>query len=293
MSEAAAYMPDTDVLRATVQERISAASGAAGAKPGAGAGTGAGIGADRRARRTPWIVRGIRLGGVPAGIAAAAFGTAVAVAVGVTVTRGGGTPPQVSQQAGGATVAAGGNAARPGSSERAVTGSPQAATQPNSTTDHLPSNSPSATPSAHASSASPVTTATSSSGSIVTASGKVVSSAQNTYWTEEDVSVTLSAPVTAFQLTVKVSMSPSLSSTGDWTTDNQGQFTISVNTRTDGVYYVFQLNQGQTLPAGPCTFGVQFNHGNGNHNTADDTYYASVITDATHGSVSGTSSGAF
>lgn len=275
-SEAGAYSPDTDRMRAAVRERTAA--GPPGRfRAGAGAGPGG---------------RGFRLSGIPAGIAAAGLCTAVAVGIGLSATQGSSTPPHGAVQAGGpATLATGSSG--PESSAHAEangSGSPLAAAPPGPTASR-PADSQSAPPSSAAPGGSP--SASAIGGSVVTAVGRQNTAADNTVWSEEDVAVTLAAPVTTFQLTVKVSLSASVSSTGDWTNGNPSQFDITVQARSDGLYYTWQLKAGQTLNAGPITFAAQFNHGAGTHDPSQDTFSANAISDAAHGSISGLSTGSF
>lgn len=285
-SEAGAYSPDTVRMRAAVKERIAARPPGRSRFPAGGAFGG------RWGARAVW---GVRLAGVPAGIVAVGLCAAVAVGLGVTATQGSSTSPHSRVQAGGTAAASTGSPGPESSAQAAVdaTSTPLAAGLPDSSASKL-ADSPSAPASSAAAGggASPSVTA-GGGGGVVTAVGTQNTAADNSVWSEEDVAITLTAPVTSFQLTVKVSMSPSVSSTGDWTNGNPSQFDITVDSRADGLYYTWQLKAGQTLNAGSSTFAVQFNHGNGTHNPSLDTYSATAASDAAHGSASGTSSGAF
>jgi hypothetical protein len=281
-SQAEAYSPDAERMRAAVRERIAARSPRRiGARAGAG----------------PWGPRGFRLVGIPAGIVAAGVCTLVAIGIGVSATQGSSTPPRSTAQAGGPAAAPSGSTGPEASAHAAAdaTGSPLAAGLLGATAGKAAS-SPPAPPSSAAAGASPSASpggGGGGGGGVVTAVGTQNTAADNSVWSEEDVAVTLAAPVASFQLTVKVSLSPSVSSTGDWTNGNPSLFNITVETRSDGLYYTWQLKQDQTLNPGSTTFAVQFNHGNGTHNASLDTYSATAVSDAAHGSASGTSSGAF
>jgi len=285
-SEAEMYNPDTDRMRAAVSGRI-------GARPPGrfGAGVGGGF-----AGRWGWGVRGVwgvRLAGVPAGVVAVGLCAAVAVGLGVTATQRSSAAPHSSARAGGTAAAPSGSRGPDSSAHAAVdaTTTPLAAGVPDSTASTL-SDGPSAPPSSTPAGPMPSLSA-GSGGGVVTAVGTQNTAADNSVWSEEDVAITLTAPVTSFRITVKVSMSPSVSSTGDWTTNNPSLFDITVDARADGLYYTWQLKAGQTLNAGSSTFAAQFNHGDGTHNASLDTYSATAVSDAAHGSASGTSSGAF
>ena len=280
-SEAGTYSPDTNRMRAAVKDRIAA-------RPPGRLRVSAGGGFGGR-----WGVLGIRLAGVPAGIVAVGLCAAVAVGLGVTATQGSSAASHSPAQAGGTVAAAPGSRGPESSAHAAVdaTSSPLAAGPTNSAAGK-PTGSPSPPASSATAGASPSTTAVGGNG-VLTAVGTQNTAADNSVWSEEDVAVTLTAPVTSFQLTVKVSMSPSVSSTGYWTNNNPSMFNITEDTRADGLYYTWQLKAGQTLNAGSSTFAVQFNHGDGTHNATLDTYSATAVSDAAHGSVSEASSGAF
>jgi hypothetical protein len=265
-SEAARYEPDSRRIRAAVHERLDGAA---------------------RGRRRSSLLR-IRLAGIPAGIAVAALGATVAVAVTATVGIHPRSQTPTSTSAGvGALTAASKSPSASAPTRAAASGTQgtttglSASTSPVTAGSHSPSASASAPASAPAK----------GGGGVVTASGAVDRSS-NANWSQENVNITLSAPVTSFQLSVKVAMSPGLSSTGDWTNYDISMFDVTVDTQPDGVTYKFQLKPGRSLPAGSAEFAVQFAHGAG-HNPADDTYYLSATADATHGSATGVAQGAF
>jgi len=126
---------------------------------------------------------------------------------------------------------------------------------------------------------------------IVTATGKV-DAGSRAGWSQEDVAVKFAQPIAGFQLSVKVSLNSTGSSTGYSTTYDASLFDVKVDTQAHALVYKFDLKPGKTLPAGSSEFAVQFNYGDP-HNAADDTYYVSVYTDKAHGKVPGVSKGAF
>ncbi len=258
VSEGRHYEPDTARIRTALYDNLDGAA---------------------RGRRRKSLL-GLRLAGIPAGIAAAALCGTVAVAVTATVENHPNPPAATNAGGGGlptvSSAPSGEGSAQPAShgSQTAVSGLP---TGPSASGSH--SASPTASPSA---SAGP---------NLVTAIGAVDPSS-NGSWSQENVNITLTEPVTSFQLTVKVSMSDGLSSTGDWTNYDISMFDVTVDTRSDGIVYTFQLKSGKTLQPGTAEFAVQFAHG-AVHDPSDDSYYASVITDKTHGSAKGVSQGGF
>ena len=262
-SEARQHEPDSQRIRATLHERLDGA-------------------ASGRRRTSPL---GLRLAGIPAGIAVAALCATVAVAVTATVESHPRTPAPTSAYGGGLPAA---------SQSPSTDASAQPASHGTGTAvSGLPA-SPSASTATGNRAASPSPSASSGAGgntSLITAVGAVDASS-NASWSQENVNITLTEPISAFQLTVKVSTSAGLSSTGDWTNYDITMFNVTVAARSDGVLYTFQLKSGRTLQPGSAEFAVQFAHGAA-HNPAYDTYSASVITDNAHGSASGVSQGTF
>jgi cytoskeletal protein RodZ len=263
-SEAAQYEPDTAAIRATLRERLDGAA---------------------RGRRRRSLMR-LRLAGIPAGIGVAALCATVAVAVTATVESHPSNP---------APASAGGGELPPASQRPAPDGSAQAAShgsqtalpgKPTGTASASPSASRGSSPSASASGG----TGTGSS-SPITAVGAVDPNS-NGSWSQENVNTTLTAPTTSFQLTVKVSASPGVEQTGQWTNYDISMFDVTVTPDAGGLTWVFQLKSGKTLPPGSAEFAVQFAHGAG-HDPSGDTYYVSIITDQAHGSASGVAQGAF
>jgi hypothetical protein len=259
-SEARHYEPDSPRIRAALYERLD----------GAARGT---------RRRSPL---GFRLAGIPAGIAAAVLCGTVAVAVTATVENHP-RPPQPTSANGGALPAASQSPSTDSSAQAASHGTQSAV------------SGHSASPSAPAPTGGRPASASASVGGgsvgLIAAVGAVDASS-NASWSQENVNITLAEPVSAFQLTVKVSTSAGLSSTGDWTNYDISMFDVTVTTQSDGIVYDFRLKSGRTLQPGSAEFAVQFGHGV-SHNAADDTYYASVVTDKAHGSAPGVSQGAF
>jgi DNA-directed RNA polymerase specialized sigma24 family protein len=260
-SEARHYEPDTARIRTTLYENLDGAA---------------------RGRRRRSLL-GLRLAGIPAGIAAAALCGTVAVAVTATVESHPKAPTPTTAEGGGLPAA---------SRDPSADGSAQPASHGSQTAVAGHPASPSASSPSGSGSASPDASASASAGpTLITAVGAVDPSS-NASWAQENVNITLTEPVTSFQLTVKVSTSAGLSSTGDWTNYDISVFDVTVDTRSDGIVYTFQLKSGKTLQPGSAEFAVQFAHG-AVHDPADDSYYASVITDKAHGSAQGVSQGNF
>jgi hypothetical protein len=111
-------------------------------------------------------------------------------------------------------------------------------------------------------------------------------------WSELDVHATFGEPVTALRLTVKVSASPRLSSTGVWADYDITAFDVTTVGDSGGLIYTFQLKAGRTLMPGKLVCAVQFNHDQ-SHDPAKDSYLMIVTAIGDQGSATHSSQGAF
>ncbi|MGH3416464.1 MAG: hypothetical protein ACRDVE_03865 [Actinocrinis sp.] len=276
VSEAGRHEPDDGHLRALMRERVNRS----------------------RHGRTRLSVLGIRLAGVPAGIAAAALCATVAVAVTATVaTRQPSQPTNSARQHAGPQPA-GTGASRPAASSAASPGtkSPVTGDGADSTTapaGPLTSGSAPASPSTSAGSAQASTSssATNQGTYLATAQGSV-SPASNPSWTEEDVTVTLDKPVDGLQLIVRVAPSVGLTNTSYWANHDISVFDVTVAPQSGGLTFTFRLKPGQSLAAGQIEFGAQFGH-TSPHDPTGDTYALSVASDGAGGSSAAVSQGSF
>jgi len=274
VAEADQYEPDTGRIRSSLFDQLEVAPS----------------GQDRR--RFPAL--GLRLAGVPVGLAVAALCGTVAVAVTATVA----TRPHAS------TIVAGGDSPSPASAPPTAVGE-SAHSESRGTQTAVLGGGPTASPAGSAAgtrspspfasispsgTGSPASAGGNGNGLITTYGAMGPNSTDS--WSEQDVRTTLTAPASAFQLSVKIAMTPGLSSTGYWCDYNIKAFDVSVTSEPDGLLYTFQLKSGETLRAGQATFAVQFNHGPA-HNPANDTYWVTTTSDPADGSVAGRAQGAF
>jgi mannan endo-1,4-beta-mannosidase len=104
----------------------------------------------------------------------------------------------------------------------------------------------------------------------VTATGLVTSS--NGWFTEEQLRLSNTAPITALSITITVQRTTGVSASGQYNTIG-GTISQSNSSTSAAITYVFSLNSGQTLTPGTGrTFAVQMS-GNGSvHPTSGDTY---------------------
>ncbi|WP_225848500.1 hypothetical protein [Streptomyces sp. HPF1205] len=267
-----AHHPDRERMLARVERGMD--------PPGAGARPG-------RAERSPapWgrvvavtaaVAGAIGLGGLAVGAAGGAGGTGGADTPGWTVTTSGDAtvtpPPAVSGTSGSA-------AAHP----RA--GSTGTSLPPTGLPPHSP-HSPSAavtTPAGHATgtgsgyapgasgagSAAPPPSA--GSGTGMTATGKV-DSGSNAYWTQSDITVTVSSPLTSLTVELRVAAGGGVASTGQWSTMSAQDLTASTSTEGGYLVYRWVLDAGRTVQPGTYTFAGQFQHDPGNRDASGDHY---------------------
>ncbi|HEU5352887.1 MAG TPA: hypothetical protein VFU65_00410 [Actinocrinis sp.] len=273
-SEYAGYEPDTHRIRTLLDERLEDGGGRA-----------RGVGG-----RVRIPVLGVRLAGIPAGIAAAALCATVAVAVTATVANDKPhTAPEAARSHGGLPAATG---APSGADEPSQTGPPASATHSSpagqgAQTATKPAG-PSASPSTAATSAPPPD----SGSSLVSAVGAIAPSS-NAQWTEEDVHITLQDPVSALQLTIRITPNTGYSKENFWSDHAITAFDVSVNPNAGGLIYTFTLKPGNTIQAGLFTIAAQYQHDSSPHDTSGDTYALSVTTDQAHGSAPAATQGGF
>lgn len=269
-TEYARYEPDTHRIRTLLDERL--------VDGGEARGTG----------RIRVPVLGLRLAGIPAGIAAAAVCATVAVAVTATVTDSQpNSTPRAATSTGGLPAAGGPPS---GAGDHSQQGAPGPGTHSSVTSDGAQTATkpagPSGSPSASASASSPAL------GNSVVSATSAVAPASNAQWTEEDVYVTLAAPVTALQVIIRATPDPSYFQEKDYSTHDLSTFDVTVKSDASGLVYTFTLKPGKTVQAGTYTFAAQFAHSSP-HDTSGDTYSLSATTDPAHGSTSATAQGGF
>lgn len=269
-SEYGRYEPDSQRIRTLLDERMEGTRGGRALSPAAR----------------------LRLTGIPAGIAVAALCAAVAVAVTATVTDNHpDSTPNAATSRGGLPVAGTGPGA---GASRSPAGSPgpgtrgsvsgQGAGAATKGTGATGSGVPSASP--------PASSSASNTGGVLTGVTGSLAPTSNPSWTEEDVRMTLTAPVTALRLTIKVAPNVQLAPSSDWSNYDITAFDLVLNSGSSGLIYTFNLKPGNTIPTGPLTIAVQFTHSR-QRDPSGDTYALSVTTDQAHGSVSSGAQGSF
>ena len=285
------YEPDPERLKAMVTARIAQQSDEAEATATAPT-TGRSASSRRSGRRAPGnnngrprsrrlgLIGRLGLAGIPAGVALTTIGAAAALAVGATATIA------VTSSHDHNTVTVAAPSSTPGhggsSSQNTESGGSPAATD---TTTHPATTG---SPSTATTTSSAGTTTKSSTTSTLLAAAPSIDKNSNPDWAQLDLTVTIKQPLTALDITVKVSKCDGLVSTGAWDSGATGQFTETTTTDSAGsITYEFELTHGDEASPGTVTFAAQFNHAATGWNVAEDTYYVSART-ATSTSASAT-----
>jgi len=109
------------------------------------------------------------------------------------------------------------------------------------------------------------------------------------WWSEEDVSVTSAAPITALRLVVTVQKTAGVTCAGQYTSFWGGMALTGHADTGAQMVYTYTLVGGQTVPAGSWALGAQFTGTGATHLYGADTF---VLT-ATSAGVTTTSVGHF
>lgn len=265
------YEPDAERLRAMVTARIAQQSDEASATRESPSGRRASSrGKDRRGSRGRGLglIGRLGLAGIPAGVAVATIGAAAALAVGATATIA------VTTSHGHGTVSVSAPSSPPGHGG-------SSSQTPATTTNTSPSSVAGSTqPTASGTSTSSSTSGDTTSSTLVSATPSIDKNSI-TDWSQLDLTVDVKQPLTALDVTVKVSKCDGLASPGSWDSGATGQFTETTTTDSDGsITYQFELTKGDEVSPGVVTFAAQFDHAATGWNAADDTYYVAARTAA-------------
>lgn len=131
------------------------------------------------------------------------------------------------------------------------------ATAPPATTGTAPATSPPEMP---------------TQGGTLSAQGSV-NGGSNSYWTQNDVTLTSSQPITSLVVELRVARTPGVDSSGSWTSAPDAT-TASVTEEGEDLVYRWTLDAGRTLSPGTYTFSGQFQHDEGVRDTSGDGWSA-------------------
>jgi hypothetical protein len=106
-------------------------------------------------------------------------------------------------------------------------------------------------------------------------------------WTQSNVTVETGETLTALDVSVRIAVTPDLSSTGAWSTVLARDLVTTVERQPDALVYRFTLKPGIRLGPGSHVFAVQYNHAVGGRDRSRDTYHAMAIANGTRAEVGG------
>ncbi|MEO3752846.1 hypothetical protein [Streptomyces sp. B6B3] len=93
----------------------------------------------------------------------------------------------------------------------------------------------------------------------------------NPYWSQSNVTVRTSAPLTAFTLELRIAATGGVAATGAWRTLPSDDFELDVAAEGGALVFRWTLRQGAEIPPGEHVFAGQYDHGEGRR-IGDDFY---------------------
>jgi len=109
------------------------------------------------------------------------------------------------------------------------------------------------------------------SGEPLSAEGSINPKSQE-YWSQSDLVLNSTQPLTALTVELRIVQTGSVQTTGQWQTEPNDDFTVTVQEVDGAVVYRWDLKPGHTMSAPKQTFAAQYNHGNGARDARADTY---------------------
>jgi hypothetical protein len=103
-----------------------------------------------------------------------------------------------------------------------------------------------------------------------------VNSSSNAYWTQNDVTLTSSQPITSLVVELRVVRTAGVDSSGSWTSASDATMP-SVTVEGAELVYRWTLDPGRTLSPGTYTFSGQFHHDEGVRDSSGDRWSAQSI----------------
>lgn len=91
----------------------------------------------------------------------------------------------------------------------------------------------------------------------------------NPHWSQSNVTLDLSKPITSLTVTIRITRTPGVATTGAWTTIPQNMMTTTVNPDGRDLVYRFVLHPGSNVAKGHYIFAAQYNHAKGREATTD------------------------
>jgi hypothetical protein len=100
------------------------------------------------------------------------------------------------------------------------------------------------------------------------------------YWSQSDLVLRSTQPVTALTLELRIAQTGGVQSTGSWRTLPSDDFTVTAQEVAGALVYRWVLKPGLTLPPGQYEFAAQFNHATGLRDAGGDSYRVDARTPA-------------
>ncbi len=94
----------------------------------------------------------------------------------------------------------------------------------------------------------------------------------NPYWSQTNVTVRTSSPLSAFTLELRIAANGGVAATGAWRTLPSDAFDLDVVTEDGSLVFRWTLRQGAEIPPGEHVFAGQYDHNEGPRATVDDSY---------------------
>ncbi|MET9697282.1 hypothetical protein ABZY31_10185 [Streptomyces sp. NPDC006529] len=94
----------------------------------------------------------------------------------------------------------------------------------------------------------------------------------NAYWTQSNITLRTTQPLTALTVELRVAQTGDVRSTGHWRTMPADDFSVTVRSEAGAVVYRWVLKPGRTVPTGQHVFAGQYNHAAGAREPARDGY---------------------
>ncbi|WP_020134393.1 hypothetical protein [Streptomyces sp. 351MFTsu5.1] len=149
----------------------------------------------------------------------------------------------------------------PPTSARPTPGTPHPATTPGGSRPTPSATGPAPSPTADESRNGPLRSAGS------------VDPKSTVYWTQSDLLLETTQPLTALTVEIRIVQAGGAKSTGTWQTLPGDDFTVTVQEAGGALVYRWVLKPGRTVPVGNHEFAAQFNNGaDGAHSGAGDGY---------------------
>ncbi|GAB2929162.1 hypothetical protein [Streptomyces mayteni] len=105
----------------------------------------------------------------------------------------------------------------------------------------------------------------------LSASGRV-DPGSNPYWSQSDLTVTLSEPLTSFSVELRVVAGEGVRATGAWRTLPEPDFLLTTELEQGVLVFRWELRPGAVVPAGEHVFAGQYDHALGTRDASGDRF---------------------